>query len=461
MVTIERVLRDRYLLEEEIARGGMGAVFVATDRRLDRRVAVKLLASQLAGDPDLVERFKREARAAGSLGHPNIANVFDYGQDGRDHFIVMELAEGRDLARVLREEGPLNTSRAAALGAQLCAALDHAHSAGIVHRDVKPSNLIIGSDERVKVTDFGIARAAGDARLTVSGQVMGSAHYISPEVARGSEATPASDIYGAGIVLYEMVTGAVPFTGASPTAVAIRHTNEEVPPPSRLKPDVPAAFDLVVATATARDPRDRFRSAEEMQLALGAIVTSDLPDVTSTGVIGSGDAGTTGVIEQETPQTVWPIPGDRWDPHRLGRWVVVFFAILAVVALALLIARVTAGEDTAPSDRQQIEQRGEPARPSSFRMPEDIRGSNYVDVLNVLERGGYEVVVVRVASDMEEGAIVTTLPAPGTRVDRDDTITLYVSTGDEDEEEKEEKAKEEAGKSGQVPPGKGKDEEKD
>ena len=174
MVKTSRCLIARYRLERKIAAGGMGTVYAAVDDRLGRRVAVKILARRLAEDPAFIERFKREARAAAALSHPNIARVFDYGEDGPDHFSVMELVEGEDLARVLRDHGPLTPDRVTRIAAQMCAALDHAHAAGLVHRDVKPANVIVGPDDRVKVTDFGIARAVGEAKLTATGTVMGT-----------------------------------------------------------------------------------------------------------------------------------------------------------------------------------------------------------------------------------------------------------------------------------------------
>ena len=265
---VETRLLDRYHLEERIAAGGMGTVWAAQDERLGRRVAVKMLKDDLAGDPRFVERFRREARAVAALGHPNIANVFDYGEDHGKHFIVMELVEGRDLARLLREEGPMNAGRAAGIAAQACEALGHAHLAGVIHRDVKPGNVMVGDDDRVKVTDFGIARAQGDTSLTATGSVLGTSHYLSPEQAAGGSIGPPSDVYSMGCVLYEMLTGAVPFTGESPVGIAMRHVSEEVPPPSSLAADVPPAVDDVVAKATAKDPKDRFADGRDMAAAL-------------------------------------------------------------------------------------------------------------------------------------------------------------------------------------------------
>ncbi|MEO8323042.1 MAG: protein kinase, partial [Actinomycetota bacterium] len=189
------LLGGRYRIGDRIAAGGMGVVYLAHDERLGRTVVVKILRAHLAGDPHFIERFRREARAVASLSHPNIAGIFDYGEDAGQHYIVMELAEGRDLAAVIRVDGRLSPQRAARITAQVCVALDHAHEAGIIHRDIKPANVIVTDEDKVKVTDFGIARAVGDSTLTATGSMLGTASYLSPEQAGGEKVVPASDLY--------------------------------------------------------------------------------------------------------------------------------------------------------------------------------------------------------------------------------------------------------------------------
>jgi eukaryotic-like serine/threonine-protein kinase len=203
---------DRYRQVRRIASGGMGTVYEGVDERLGRRVAIKFLKEEYAEDPLFVERFGREARAAASLDHPNIAQVFDTGQHDGRYFIVMEFLEGEDLGHMLREDCRLPADAAVSVTAQLCSALAAAHTAGIVHRDIKPSNVLVRTDGRVKVTDFGIAQVQGQASLTGAGLVLGTARYLSPEQACGQAVTPASDLYSAGVLLFEMLTGDVPFT---------------------------------------------------------------------------------------------------------------------------------------------------------------------------------------------------------------------------------------------------------
>ena len=262
------MLAQRYRLLRRIATGGMGTVHEAVDERLGRRVAVKILNPEYADEPDCVERFSREACAAAGLVHPHVAQIFDTGHDAAQYFIVMEYVDGDDLGHELSRRTRLLPARAVEIADQLCAALAAAHAVGIVHRDIKPSNVLLGSGDRVKLTDFGIAKACGQAALTATGLVLGSANYLSPEQADGQTATPASDLYSAGIVLFEMLTGTVPFTGPSPVAVAHDHLTREVPPVDGLVPGLPPTLAAVVGRATAKNPSDRFPDATAMQAEL-------------------------------------------------------------------------------------------------------------------------------------------------------------------------------------------------
>src|SRR4051812_21455829 len=309
-------IAERYSLRERIAVGGMGEVHLATDDRLGRLVAVKVLAAVYADSPDFVERFRREALTAAALSHPNIAQVYDYGVDGPSHFIVMEYAEGQDLANVIRERGRLTPADAVRVAEQVCAALAAAHRAGVVHRDIKPGNVIVRGDGTVKVTDFGIARARGQASLTDTGMVMGTAAYIAPEQARGEATTPSSDLYSVGILLFQMLTGSVPFDGDTPVAIAMRHLDEPVPLPSSRVADLPANLDEVVVRATAKSPADRYADADAMAAALvGHEVRADaatraLPAGEATSVLDLG-SDSTAASTAMMPTVGLPSSGER------------------------------------------------------------------------------------------------------------------------------------------------------
>ncbi|HEY2430239.1 MAG TPA: protein kinase, partial [Acidimicrobiales bacterium] len=264
-----QVYGDRYEPVRLVARGGMAEVWLAHDGLLDRLVALKVLFPELSVDRNFVERFRREAQAAANLSHPNIVSVYDWGEVGGTYFIVMEYVEGWALSGLLREEGPFLADRAAAVGAEVGAALGFAHRSGVIHRDVKPGNVLITADDHVKVTDFGIARAANtDDHLTQTGAVMGTATYFSPEQAQGLPVDQRSDVYSLGVVLYEMVTGRPPFVADGPVAVAYKHVHEDALPPTEVVPEVPAAFEAVIMQALAKDLRDRYASAEELRADL-------------------------------------------------------------------------------------------------------------------------------------------------------------------------------------------------
>jgi eukaryotic-like serine/threonine-protein kinase len=267
-----RVLGGRYALGAMVGAGGMGQVYRARDRVLERTVAVKVLTAASTDDLELVARFSREARAAAALNHPNIVAVFDSGADGDLHYLVMEYVEGQSLAGLLRREGRLGPRRVAEVGRQVCQALAAAHAAGLVHRDITPGNVLIDPAGPVKVADFGIAKLAAATTMT-GDEVLGTAAYLSPEQAQGRPVDGRSDLYSLGCVLYALLTGAPPFAGDSPVAVAARHVTEQPTPPSHRNPRVGPALEAVVLTALAKEPADRYQSAAAMAQDLEQIVT--------------------------------------------------------------------------------------------------------------------------------------------------------------------------------------------
>ena len=333
----------RYGLGWVVGVGGMARVYLASDRVLERQVAVKVLSPPYAQDPVFVERFRREARSAARLSHPNVVAVFDSGSDADQHYLVMEYLAGQSLAELLVRQGRLAPRWAAELGMEVCAALTAAHAQGLVHRDVKPANVLVGDDGRVKVADFGIAKAAATATLTGTGSVLGTAAYLSPEQAQGGPVDARSDLYSLGCVLYELVTGAPPFgSGAdsSPVAVATRHLHQPPEPPSAHNLQVDASLDAVVLTALAKDPARRYQSASELQAALERVLAGDAV------AAGPGRPGAAAVPTEPLPglpartgvlaATTGPAVRDAGRRPGWPRWA------LAVAGLALGLGLVAA-----------------------------------------------------------------------------------------------------------------------
>ena len=466
-------LAQRYTLRERIAVGGMGEVHLATDDRLRRVVAVKVLGPAFADSPESVERFRREALTAAGLVHPNIAQVYDYGVDGSCHFIVMEHVDGTDLARLLRDHGRITPSDAVRIAEQICSALAVAHRAGVVHRDIKPGNVIVRPDGTVKVTDFGIAQALGQASLTDTGTVMGTAAYISPEQARGAATSPASDLYSLGILLFQMLTGAVPFEGDTPVAIAMRHLDEPVPLPSSRVADLPANLDEVVSRATAKSPVDRYRDADAMAMALrhresGAdAATRALPVGQATSVldVSPSTAMLPALGEQvdQPPARVAaerPVPAER-SPHTGAQaaaaaapaarrptrdargprsrptavvWVLAA-AVVALVAALVFVLVSQKGPGTAPSSRQSVSSTAPApsASPTTSQatdgsiVPSGLVGQPREQVVKELIRLGVNVRWVLVRSTSPEDEVLGTFPAEGRPMTPGQTVALVVS----------------------------------
>jgi serine/threonine-protein kinase len=303
---IGRLVGGRYRLIGPLGEGGMATLWRAVDEQLDREVAVKLLRPQYSNDPGFTARFKQEARAAGSLAHPNIVPVYDYGTDAESggQYIVMQLIDGRDLSAVLAEHGHLEVDDAVRIAIGVAAALEAAHRRGIIHRDVKPGNILIDHD--VKVTDFGIARAVSEASMTVTGTTLGSVHYFSPEQARGDEVTGRSDVYSLGIVLYEMLTGRRPFEGDSAAGVALKRLNEDPLPPTAHM-TIPESLSAIVMRALARDPDQRFPDAGAFAEALRVWQRDPDAVVPGSGAAGAGAAGVAAAAGSQ-PLPVAPLP---------------------------------------------------------------------------------------------------------------------------------------------------------
>jgi eukaryotic-like serine/threonine-protein kinase len=488
----QQVFTGRYQIVRHLARGGMAEVYLARDLLLDRPVALKVLFPEFSTDPSFVERFRREARAVANLNHPNIVSVYDWGEEGGTYFIVMEYVEGPTLRDVIRGEGPLFPNRAAEIGAEIAAALEFAHRRGVIHRDVKPGNVLISG--MVKVADFGIARA-GDPQesLTQTGAVMGTASYFSPEQAQGLVIDNRSDVYSLGVVLYEMAAGRPPFTGDSPVAIAYQHVRENALPPSRHNPDVPPALDAVVMKAMAKDRGDRYPSASDLRndllrfthgqpVAAGAPLAADdatravastalQNPVDSTRVMG-GVAAAPVVVEEEEPPR-----------KRTGAYFVVLLVLLALLAILLVIfarqlglggttevvvpsvvgrtepdairiltdaglkARTVAVNDDDPANTNKVIAQDPTTGielkegatvtisvsqgPPPIDVP-DVRNRRLDTARDVLTAAGFAVEVVERPDDrVPANTVIDQLPVPGNKAPKGSKVTIAVSSGRE------------------------------
>jgi serine/threonine-protein kinase len=448
---IGRLIGGRYRLIAPLGEGGMATIWRALDEQLDREVAVKLLREQYGTDAGFAARFRQEARAAGSLAHPNIVPVYDYGTDTDGaQYIVMQLVEGDDLATILRERGSLETEEGVRIAIGVASALEAAHRRGLVHRDVKPGNILLTDDGDVKVTDFGIARAVAEASMTVTGTTLGSVHYFSPEQARGDEVTGASDVYALGIVLYEMLTGRRPFEGDSAAGVALKRLNEDPPPPSTYRP-VPSGLSAIVMRALQREPTDRFPDAGSFAEALRAWQKDPAAAAAAagTGAAGVAAAGA-GPAPSEAPAlasgepTVYvpprvTMPSDR-VPGRVGPpgrrpptarpaeeerqpWWIWLVALLAILLLGLIgylgfqiLGNLGPGVTPSPSAAQ-------------FALP-NYEGEPIAAVREDLERLGLLRDEQREPSDeFDRNTVISTDPPAGTMVSEGDTISIVVSSG--------------------------------
>ncbi len=379
MTTTGDLLGGRYRLGSLVAGGGMGQVWRAQDTLLERTVAVKLLRREFTGDPAFLQRFRAEARHAALLNDPHIAAVHDYGEVAEDGgtlpYLVMELVHGIPLSDLLLRDGRLGVDRALRIVRQTAAGLAAAHAAGVVHRDVKPGNVLVTPDDGVKITDFGIAWSAASLHLTQTGQVLGTAHYLSPEQADGAPATPASDVYALGVVAYQCLSGRVPFEAETPVQIALLKIRDQAPP---LPPDVPADVRRLVARAMARDPAARFPDGAAVRDAVDALATAPSADRYATAVLAwpapGAPATAPQLLVQDTPGgTVVPI-GDRREPRRRRAGLVVAGVVVAAALAGLGVSGVLGGGSPASSaDATGAAPTSAPATTSAPPAPATVR----------------------------------------------------------------------------------------
>jgi serine/threonine-protein kinase len=423
---VGRVVDGRYQVRSRIANGGMATVYLALDRRLDREVALKVMNSQLTGDGDFAERFVREARAAARLSHPNVVQVFDQGSDGDLLYLAMEYLPGRTLREALGDRGALTAREALSVLEPVLDALAAAHRAGIVHRDVKPENVLLTDDGRVKVADFGLARAVGGlATAGHGGTLLGTVAYMAPELVSRGIADARADVYAAGVMLFEALTGRQPFSDHDPMAVAYRHVHEVVPVPSTLVPEMPVELDDLVAAATAHDPDDRPADAGRMLAMLHAVRHAVPPDVLDLrpAVPRAAAAGATEVVSPAVAaQRTRALPVDRWPAGQAPAAPVTRAGAGRVMLIVVLVLAVLLG----------IGGWWYVAGPGAFTTTPALTGLSAA-------KAGQELAAQGLGTDREDvfsetvrsGVVVSTDPAAGRRVRKQGTVTIRVSKGPE------------------------------
>ncbi|MBE0417536.1 MAG: Stk1 family PASTA domain-containing Ser/Thr kinase [Coriobacteriia bacterium] len=472
----ELVFGRRYRVTEKVGSGGMAEVYKAVDEVLGRTVAVKVLHPRFAADPTFVARFRQEAQAAANLSHPGIVNIYDWGRDDETYYIVMEYVHGTDLKAIVEQRGALDPMKAAEYASQVCAALAVAHGYDIIHRDIKPHNIVLAPDGTVKVMDFGIARA-GNTTMTQTGSVLGTAHYVSPEQAQGRPLGPASDLYSLGIVLYELTTGRVPFDADTPVAVALKQVNEEPVPPRRTNPDIPRPLEAVIMRALQKDPSVRYSSAEEMRADLKRVLAGGSVDAPA--AVAAGGMDETSVMPAvggaaAAESRIRPIPQRRnpW-PWIIGAvllllaglgtaWALGVFESTPTVIVpdvigltleeaseVLASAELTVGPITERTDEEVevgliIEQSPE----AGLDVPEgsevslvislgpdvspipDVVGMTESDAMRVLRDADFEVGIQREYNgDVPDGQVFSQSPAAGELAPPETVVTIVISRG--------------------------------
>lgn len=430
------VLAGRYELLEKIGEGGMAEVYRAVDRVLKRHVAVKLLKQQFIGDQEFITNFGNEAQSAASLNHPNVVNIFDVGKEeterGMLYYIVMEYIDGRTLKSVIEEEAPMSDERTAHFAGQIAQALKAAHANHIIHRDIKPQNILINGDDEVKVTDFGIAKISTSSTITYTSSILGTVHYISPEQAKGKFIDEKSDIYSLGVVMYELATGKVPFDGENAVAIAISHIQHELIPPKDLNPSLSDGLNQIIVKALEKETATRYASADELLADLKNYKTleiTEMPTLEQTTVLPvipdeqpvekTPDAPVTRSVYQRTASQP-PVSDDRPDSFR--RIILPILLTLFLVGGGFLLIRGILNQENTP-----------PVTETEDIQMQTLLGMKLPEAQRMGEREGFKVEVSGEANSQEysEGEIMEQSVKPGQTIRRGDVVTVVISLGQE------------------------------
>lgn len=400
-----KVINNRYKIIEKIGSGGMADVWKAEDTLLKRVVALKILHKQFVEDENFLERFRREAQAAAKLTHPNIVSIFDVGEDDGTQYIVMEYAPGTNLKQIIQKDAPLPPEKAVHIASQICNAMAFAHQHEIIHRDIKPHNVIITPEEAIKVTDFGIARAGSSSTMTRTGTIIGTAHYISPEQAQGGMIGSTTDIYSLGVVLYEMLTGELPFRGENPVAVALKHIHETPMPPRSVYSAVPESLEAIIIKAMAKNPADRYQSAMEMQADLKRfqeglpikVVATPPPKISKEEEISRTMVGRRAAAPSK-PQKKWLIPA-----------LIALGVLLLIGGFALTYSLLS---------------------PATVVVP-DLKGKTLSQAQRAVEAKGLELEVAKEVYNekIPPGRVISQDPAAGEKIKKGGTIQVTLSKG--------------------------------
>ncbi|MGN0709849.1 MAG: Stk1 family PASTA domain-containing Ser/Thr kinase [Anaerovoracaceae bacterium] len=423
---MSKLLSGRYELIEKIGEGGMAVVYKAKDRLLSRYVAIKILRPEFVKDAQFVDSFRKESQQAAALQHPNIISVYDVGQEGSIYYIVMELVDGRPLSDIIKERAPMDYKEVIRISRQVASALSLAHKNNIIHRDIKPHNIMITDDGTAKLGDFGIAKAISDSTLTETSKVIGSVHYFSPEQARGQYVDEKSDIYSLGIVMYEMLTGRVPFDGDNPVQVALMHINDDIIPPSQIVSGIPPQLEKIVMKATDKFQSNRYRSADEMLSDLNNI--DFVTNMVGNSVFAANEPAQQPVqntqpapVQETQPAPQQSSSGNGRKKKKTGK----IIAIVAVIALCALAAAYAVPKIISSQNAKK-------EAAAKVTVP-DVTEKSYENAKSELEDAGF--VVERgddVNSDsVDEGDVVSQDPEGNTKAKKGSTVTLTVSAGSE------------------------------